>query len=156
MNKFIIGFFVIISAVIGLIVVNTVNTGQYFQTVDELLSNPNMQGRNVRLSGAVLGDTVTYNTDTLELRFEVVHIPGDQKDIDAQGGLATVLYKATTNPNAQRLKVVYVGEKPDLLRNEAQAIMDGRIGTDGVFYADTLLLKCPTRYEDQVPQQSGQ
>jgi cytochrome c-type biogenesis protein CcmE len=43
---------------------------------------------------------------------------------------------------------------PDLLRHEAQAIVTGRIGADGVFYADELLLKCPTRYEEDIPLQS--
>ncbi len=45
---------------------------------------------------------------------------------------------------------------PDLLQNEAQAIMTGKIGEDGVFYASELLLKCPTKYEEAVPEQSEQ
>ena len=49
--------------------------------------------------------------------------------------------------------MVYNGVKPDLLRDEAQAIMTGKLGADGVFYADELLLKCPTKYEDAVPDQ---
>jgi cytochrome c-type biogenesis protein CcmE len=44
--------------------------------------------------------------------------------------------------------------KPDLLRNEAQAIMTGRMGEDGAFHATELLLKCPTKYEEAVPQQA--
>jgi cytochrome c-type biogenesis protein CcmE len=32
--------------------------------------------------------------------------------------------------------------------------MTGRIGEDGVFYASELLLKCPTKYEEAVPDQS--
>lgn len=76
-------------------------------------------------------------------------------EIDARGGLAKVLHEAVTDPNATRMKVIYEGPKPDLLRNEAQAIMTGRIGPDGVFHADELLLKCPSRYSDEVPSQSG-
>ncbi len=53
------------------------------------------------------------------------------------------------------MKVVYVGPKPDLLRNEAQAIMTGHLGEDGIFYAEELLLKCPTKYEEAVPAQAG-
>ena len=41
-----------------------------------------------------------------------------------------------------------------LLRNEAQAIMTGKLGADGVFQLDELLLKCPTKYEEAVPEQS--
>jgi cytochrome c-type biogenesis protein CcmE len=81
-------------------------------------------------------------------------VPGDNKEVEAQGGLAAVLHAAVTDPTRSRLKVVYIGPKPDLLRNEAQAIMTGHLGSDGVFYADELLLKCPTRYEEAVPQQA--
>jgi cytochrome c-type biogenesis protein CcmE len=41
-----------------------------------------------------------------------------------------------------------------LLKNEAQAIDTGKLGQDGVVYADELLLKCPTRYEQDVPAQA--
>ncbi|MGB9641322.1 MAG: cytochrome c maturation protein CcmE [Anaerolineales bacterium] len=41
------------------------------------------------------------------------------------------------------------------MKNEAQAIMTGKLGTDGIFYAQELLLKCPTKYEEALPQQSG-
>ena len=43
----------------------------------------------------------------------------------------------------------------DLLKNEAQAIMTGELGDDGVFYAKELLLKCPTKYEEALPDQSA-
>jgi len=33
--------------------------------------------------------------------------------------------------------------------------MTGRMGEDGVFYADELLLKCPSRYEEGVPSQAA-
>ena len=32
--------------------------------------------------------------------------------------------------------------------------MTGQLGEDGIFYADELLLKCPTKYEEAVPEQS--
>ena len=43
---------------------------------------------------------------------------------------------------------------PDLLRDEAQAIMTGQFSSDGVFHAEELLLKCPTKYEESVPDQT--
>jgi cytochrome c-type biogenesis protein CcmE len=39
-----------------------------------------------------------------------------------------------------------------LLKNEAQAIVTGKLGEDGMFYADELQLKCPTRYDEAPPQ----
>ena len=114
-----------------------------------------MAGKDIRVSGAVLGDSIAYNPDTLTLTFTVVNIPGDNKEIEQMGGLATVLHNAVVDTSLPRMDVVYNGVKPDLLKNEAQAIMTGKIGTDGKFYASELLLKCPTKYEEAVPEQSG-
>ena len=75
--------------------------------------------------------------------------------LERTGGLAAVLHAAVSDPNAPRLEVVYDDVKPDLLQHEAQAIMRGQVGKDGRFYADEVLLKCPTRYEEEVPEQVG-
>ncbi|MCS6908296.1 MAG: cytochrome c maturation protein CcmE, partial [Anaerolineales bacterium] len=82
------------------------------------------------------------------------HVPGSNREIEAQGGLAAVLHAAVTDPSRPRLEIVYHGVKPDLLRHEAQAIVTGKLGEDGVFYAEELLLKCPTKYEEALPEQS--
>ncbi len=153
--KFIIGGLLIIAAVIYLIVTSTQASAQYFLTIDELnQKGSSAQGRELRISGAVLGDSIVYDPETLTLEFTVVHIPGDNKDIEALGGLGEVLHQAVNDPDLPRLQVVYNDIKPDLLRHEAQAIMTGRIGEDGIFYAEELLLKCPTKYEEAVPEQA--
>lgn len=102
-----------------------------------------------------MGDTIQYDAETLNLQFDVAHVSGDNDEIEAQGGLAEVLFQAVNDPSRQRITVIYNGPKPDLLRGEAQAIMTGHIGEDNIFYADELLLKCPTRYEEAVPEQSA-
>ncbi len=154
-SKFILGGLLILAAVIYLIASSTQASAEYFMTVDELNSEgPDAIGKSLRASGAVIGDTIQYDPQTLTLSFDVAHVPGDNADIEAQGGLAYVLHEAVTDPTRARIQVVYVGPKPDLLRDEAQAIMTGRIGEDGIFYADELLLKCPTKYEEAVPEQS--
>jgi len=153
--KFFIGGLLIVAAVVYLIISSTQASAQYFLTIDELKAKgQSVAGRDLRISGAVLGDSIQYDSQTLTLRFTVANVPGDNKEIEAQGGLAAVLHAAATDPNRARMDVVYEGVKPDLLRDEAQAIMTGRIGEDGVFYASELLLKCPTKYEEAVPDQS--
>ena len=153
--KFVIGGLLIVAAVVYLIVSSTQASAQYFLTVDELADRKGSEiGRDVRVSGAVIGETVVYDPETLTLEFTVAHVPGDNSEIEAQGGLAKVLYDAVNDPNRTRMPVVYIGPKPDLLRHEAQAIMTGEMGEDGIFYADELLLKCPTKYEEAVPEQS--
>ena len=153
-SKFIIGGLFILAAVVYLIVSASQAEAEYFLTVDELhADNANMVGRNLRISGAVIGDTIEYNPDTLDMTFEIANVPGDNAEIEAQGGLAVVLHAAVTNPTSGRLTIIYNGPKPDLLQNEAQAIATGHLGEDGIFYADELLLKCPTKYEEAVPAQ---
>jgi len=154
-TKFIIGGLLIVAAVAYLIISSTQASAQYFLTVDELNQKVAEVGdRELRISGAVIGDSVTYNAEELILEFTVAHVPGDNEEIEAQGGLAKVLYDAVNDPERSKLHVVYNGVKPDLLRHEAQAIMTGHMGEDGKFYAEELLLKCPTKYEEAVPEQA--
>lgn len=153
--RFIIGGVAIIGAIVYLVVANLQSTAQYFYTVQELQSKgPSIVGQNLRASGVVLGDTIVITDHpSLQVTFVMANISNDNKDIDAAGGLAAALHQAALNTGSPRMKVVYAGPKPDLLQNEAQAIVTGKVGADGVFYADEVLLKCPTRYEAQVPAQ---
>ncbi|OGO65027.1 MAG: hypothetical protein A2030_02635 [Chloroflexi bacterium RBG_19FT_COMBO_50_10] len=152
--KFIIGGLLIIAAIVYLIISSTKANAQYFFTIDELQSRgQTVAGQDVRISGAVIGDSIQYDSETLSLSFTIANVPADNKQIEAEGGLAAVLHAAVTDPSRTRMQAVYVGPKPDLLRDEAQAIMTGQMGEDGIFYADELLLKCPTKYEEAVPSQ---
>ncbi len=155
-TKFFVGGLLILAAVVYLIVSSTKANAEYFMTINELKAQGSAAvGKNLRISGAVVGDTIQYDPKTLTLTFDVANVPGDNKQIDAEGGLAAVLHAAVIDPSRTRIQVVYSGPKPDLLKNEAQAIMTGHLGSDGVFYADELLLKCPTKYQDAVPNQAG-
>lgn len=155
--KFLIGGLLIVAAIVYLIVSSTKANAEYFMTVEELNAKGAASvGKNVRISGAIVGSTITYDPKTLTLKFVVANVPGDNKVIDAQGGLAKVLHEAVVDPSRPRLQVVYVGPKPDLMRDEAQAIMTGHVDANGVFYADELLLKCPTKYQEAVPGQVQQ
>jgi len=155
-TKFIFGGLLIVAAVIYLIISSTQANAQYFLTVDELLAKGDSIGnRELRVSGAVIGDSIQYDPQTLTLTFIVANVPGDNKEIEAQGGLAEVLHAAVEDQTREKLQVEYIGVKPDLLRNEAQAIMTGHMGANGVFRAEELLLKCPTKYEEAVPEQAG-
>jgi cytochrome c-type biogenesis protein CcmE len=155
-NKFVIGGVLILGAVVFLIWTSTAASAEYFLTIDELnAKGSSIVDKNLRVSGAVVGDSIQYDAQNLTLSFEVAHVPGDNAELETEGGLAEALHQAVLDPSRARMKVVYVGPKPDLLRNEAQAIMTGHLATDGTFYAEELLLKCPTRYEQAVPDQAG-
>ena len=154
-TKFIIGGLLILAAVVLLIYTSTLKSAEYFMTVDELHArSTQVIDKKLRISGAVIGSTIRYDSQTLTLTFEVAHVPGNQTEIDAQGGLAAALHAAVADSKKERITVVQVGQpKPDLLRDEAQAIITGHLGADGIFHADEILLKCPTKYEEAIPEQ---
>jgi cytochrome c-type biogenesis protein CcmE len=155
-NKFVIGGILILGAVVFLIWTSTVSASEYFYTVDEVnAKGESVLNRNLRLSGAVIGETINYDAESLTLTFEIAHVPGDQALIEDEGGLADALHLAVMDPGRSRIQIEYVGPLPDLLRHEAQAIVTGQLGEDGVFHADELLLKCPTKYEEAVPEQAA-
>lgn len=136
--KFLVGGLVILLAVGYLIVSSFGSSAQYFLTVSELRDKEStIIDDDVRISGVVIGDSIRYETQVLRLEFDIVDNLDDLSD---------------------PLHVVYIGPKPDLMQHEAQAIIKGVWSEDGTFYAhdrsDSLLLKCPTRYEEDFPEQT--
>ena len=154
--KFLVIGVAILVAMAYLLFTSTLIGARYYVTVDNLLTDPSMLGKTVRVSGAVVGDPV-FDPATKELRFVVANIPNDNDTIREQGGLAKVLYTAVNDPNATRLQVIaHDQEIPDLLKAEAQAIMSGKlqkVGDGYIFYAEDITLKCPTKYQESVPNQ---
>jgi cytochrome c-type biogenesis protein CcmE len=163
--KIIIGVVIVIGvlslvAIVGvtlyLVSTSTASSGQYYMTVSEVLNKrEKYTDRAIRISGAVVGDSIEYNEASMRLSFIIAEVPADFARVEQQGGLAAVLEDAVNDPNRQRIQVVYTGIKPDLLRDMAQAIIAGELHQDSIFYADEILLKCPTKYEEAVPDQAG-
>jgi len=121
-SKFLIGGLLILAAVVYLIISSTAVGAQFFFTVDELLlRGPDAVGKPARIAGAVLGDSIRYDSDTLTLSFTIVHTPADTQLINDEGGLAAALDTAVADPSRNRLEIVYIGVKPDLLRHAAEA-----------------------------------
>jgi cytochrome c-type biogenesis protein CcmE len=129
---------VLMFVAIGFLVFNAMrgNT-QLYVTVDEYYAQQSQfVGRDLRVSGWVLGDSIKYtqiDATNSRLEFDIVD------DIKNPG---------------QRLRVVALNEPmPDLLQHEAQALVEGH-AENGVFTANPggLFLKCPTRYEEVQPE----
>ena len=91
----------------------------YYKTPTEVLAHP---GEHVRLSGAVVDGSISVDTSSGTVTFEVS---------DA----------TTTVP------IVYHGSPPDTLKDEGEAVVEGALGPDGVFVADTLFAKCPSKFQ---------
>jgi len=153
--KLIIGIALIAAALLYLVISSTLSQSQYFMTVAEIKDGQaELVGKNIRMSGVVLGDTISYDPQTLDLSFEVAQIPGDHQLIKDMGGMSVVLAQAAHDPTLPKTQVHYKGPRPDLLKDEAQAIMTGALDESGVFQVSELLLKCPSKYEAELPAQS--
>lgn len=134
---FVVGGVVLLSAVIFLVVNAMTGNTQLYKTVDEFYAEQGrLTGRDLRVAGWVLGDTIQYtqiDAHNSRLEFDIVD------DLNNPG---------------QRLHVVALNEpKPDLLQNQAQALVEGSADETGTFNANPggLMLKCPTRYEEMSP-----
>ncbi len=123
--KFLIGGGLVIALVVTLIVQATMSTGAYYLTVTELnAQQATLVGERVRVSGAVVADSEDWNAQEVTLRFAIHDESGAQ------------------------LPIVFYGPRPDNFQRAAEAIVEGQLLADGSFKADTLLLKCPSRYEE--------
>lgn len=153
--KLVIGGGLLVVAVVVMVISATQATADFFMTVEELQSNRDeMLGENLRVSGAVIGESIIYDAETGMLHFTIAHIPAEEDEIDVNGGLEAVLHQAVIDPDTPRLNVVYAGAPPDMLKGEAQAILTGSLQVDGSFLVEELLLKCPSKYEEALPDQA--
>ncbi len=147
--KFLIGGLLILGAVAYLIVSGTLSGARFFISVDELLSKPEFIGQTVRITGAVLGESIVYDETNLTIEFTIANVQEPYDD------LALALNQAVNNPNANRIQVrVENSVMPELLQNEAQAILTGSLDENGVFHATELNLKCPSRFIEGGPSQA--
>jgi cytochrome c-type biogenesis protein CcmE len=101
------------------------SSAAYFLTIDELYAKGTaVENQTVRVSGKVDATTIEFNNRDLLLTFDV------------------------TSETGQRMPVIFNGPKPDQMREGAEAIAEGKY--DGqAFTAQSLLLKCPSRYEEK-------
>ncbi|NLE77259.1 MAG: cytochrome c maturation protein CcmE [Chloroflexi bacterium] len=130
-RKLLIGGLAIVAAIIYLVVSSIGDGAAYYLTVGELKAQAGeIADRNVRVSGFVVGESIHYDAPTLQLRFEIADDTGV-------------------------LPVSYKGVLPDMLQDEAEAVVEGQYSLDGQFEATKLLLKCPSKYEEAATAEAG-
>lgn len=146
----------VLAGVIFLLVSGGNNSVRYFVTVEELQAMGDKAiGQNLTISGAILGDSIQYDPKLPKLSFTIVQVPGDPNEVEKEGGLTAVLQNAVLDKSLPRITIIYNDVKPDLLDNKAQAIIRGKLESDGQFHADEILLKCPSRYEEATSTMRG-
>jgi cytochrome c-type biogenesis protein CcmE len=96
----------------------------YYKTPTEVLAMP---GEHVRLSGTVVPGSITN---------------------DVNAGVVTFI---VTDPQGSQVKVRYEGAAPDTLKDEAEAVAEGSLATDGTFHAEKLFARCPSKFAAKTP-----
>jgi cytochrome c-type biogenesis protein CcmE len=126
--KFIVGGTVVLGLIAYLIVSAISSSGAYYREVSEVLNEKVMlTGKNLRVSGNIVTDSIKYDPATLDLSFKIA----DPKD------------------SGKQLAIHFHGVKPDQMEREgSSAIVEGAMAGNGVVEANNLLLKCPSRYEE--------
>ncbi len=124
--KFVIGGIALVLIVAALMVQATMTTGAYYMTVDEInQAGASLVGERVRVSGSVVDGSEDWTPQEVTLRFKIAGEDGAQ------------------------LPIVFYGPRPDNFQRAASAIVEGQLLPDGSFQAESLLLKCPSRYEEE-------
>ena len=96
----------------------------YYLTVGELLERGTAAyGQQIRVAGDVVPGTVVREDAGLGVRF-VVHDGSGQVPVYYRGGPV-----------------------PDIFGDEVQVVVEGKYNADGTFVANTLLAKCPSKFE---------
>ena len=101
----------------------------YFLTVSEFMQGEEYRdGRLLRVSGKLVEDTFAREQGSTLAHFTLADSEGET-DI--------------------RLAASYVGVMPDLFFNpHSEVILEGKYGPNNVFEADSILVKCPSKYQD--------
>jgi cytochrome c-type biogenesis protein CcmE len=99
----------------------------FFYSPSEVVAKAAPVDRAFRVGGLVEKDTLKRDNDGLTVRF-------------------------TVTDTAKSIPVVYKGILPDLFKEGKGCVAQGRIGSDGVFYADQVLAKHDENY---MPPEAG-
>ncbi|MCZ7573642.1 MAG: cytochrome c maturation protein CcmE [Ardenticatenaceae bacterium] len=126
--KFFAGGAIIILAIAALIFNGVRTAGNYYITLDELATKGDRAiGQGLRISAPVDMASVNYDTQKLVLSFDMV----DQN-------------------SGARQHVVYHNVMPDLFMKSESVIVEGRLDESHVFQAQTILVKCPSKYQSAI------
>jgi cytochrome c-type biogenesis protein CcmE len=121
-RKFLIGGLILVAAISYLIFAAARGSAAFYVTISELTER-GPSTRSVRVAGNVIGESIVWEPRDQLLQFEMTD----------EGGL---------------LPVSYHGARPDMFRDGAEVVVQGKLASDGVFEARTMLLKCPSKYEE--------
>ncbi len=100
----------------------------YFLTVSEFMrADEYRDGRTIRVAGSLVGGSFQRQEKSTFSNFQLT---------DKEGG------------SPERMAASYVGVMPDLFFNpHSEIILEGKYGPDDVFEAESIFVKCPSKYQ---------
>lgn len=124
-KRFLIGGIIIFLALVSLVYSGLRSSATFYFTVSELQNQGNLiYNETIRVKGQVAPGSVEQTAAGRELRFTIV-----------EGGA--------------RLPVIYQGVVPDTFKEDVEVVVEGQLNSAGVFQANTLMPKCPSKYEPE-------
>ncbi len=125
--QFLVAGLLLVGVIVSLMVYGLTTATAYWLTVDEVQQRGSaLVSQRLRVNGVVVDGSEDWNPAEVTLRFRI---------------------QDEENPN-QQLEVVFYDSRPDNFQRAASVIATGELLPSGVFQADDLLLKCPSRYEE--------
>ena len=100
------------------------SSATYYYTVSEFIKlGDATYGENIRVNGQVASGSVEQESAGRTLKFTMIDVTGKDS-----------------------LPVVYQGVVPDTFKVGNEVVIEGRLNSDGIFQAHTLMPKCPSKY----------
>ncbi|MCL5256198.1 MAG: cytochrome c maturation protein CcmE [Chloroflexi bacterium] len=122
--KFFAGGAIVVLALAVLLYSSMQGSTVYYLTVSELKAKSTAgAAEDVRVAGKAVDGTIKWDAATQTANFEVADQNGD------------------------KMPVIYKGIVPDTFKGGADVVVEGKLDSQGVFQAHTLLSKCPSKYE---------
>lgn len=131
-----IGILLVGAALSYLVYAGTRDNLVYYYEVDEVQAAAASTDGRIRVSGDVVEGSIVKDEDARVIRFAI-------RATTADGEPA-----AGDEASAESIPVVYGGTVPDIFREGIQVVVEGKMGSDGTFEAETLLAKCPSKYQE--------
>jgi cytochrome c-type biogenesis protein CcmE len=100
-------------------------TSKEITITDVVESTDKFDGDYIMTEGLLNKSSVQWDADNIELRFEIL------------------------DENETPLSVFYKGVQPDNFTEDVIVIVEGFIGENGVFEAEKVMTKCPSKYEGE-------
>jgi cytochrome c-type biogenesis protein CcmE len=125
--SFVLAGLAVAGAVLYLVVANTGASAEFYMTIGQLHACTSCSARTVRVAGTVASNSITR--DAAAVHFVI-------------------------NDGAQNMPVVYGGTLPDTFVVGGQVVVEGHLAS-GVFQADNVLVKCPSKFQAATPGASG-